>query len=200
MPVVGLTGGIATGKSAFARLLLQHLPAAFFDADACSRELLRGDPQVIASIREKFGPAIIAADGGVIRSRLRDLVFADAGQRRLLESVLHPPIRASWTALSVEARQAGTWLLVDIPLLYETQAESQCDGVIVVACSDVIQLGRLQTERALPLELAKRIVAAQLPLAIKVHKADHLIWNDSTISCLGAQAELIAGALQHRYA
>jgi dephospho-CoA kinase len=197
MPVVGITGGIATGKSTFARVLLRHLPGKLFDADDAARDLLENDAAVRANVRKAFGDAIVNAGGTVDRARLRDEVFADEAKRRHLENILHPAIRRRWTTEAQVHTAPGTWFMVDIPLLFETAAEAHFDHVIVVACSPATQRRRLRARPGLDDALADRMIAAQLDLDVKIAKADHLIWNDSTTDTLENQAALLAGWLRH---
>jgi len=199
VPVIGITGGVATGKSTFARALLRRLPAEFFDADRAAHDLLERDPQVRQAVESVFGADIYTAEGKPDRSRLRELAFSDERNRKRLEEILHPAIRARWIALGENARRARAMFVADIPLLYETGAEAHCDRVVVVACSALTQRQRLQTSRALSEKIAQSIISAQLDLETKIRRADHLIWNDSTVACLEAQADLLATWLSHHY-
>ena len=200
MPVIGLTGGIATGKSTFTRLLRAHLPLGHFDSDRCVHDLLAADDQVRDAIVAAFGYAACDETGRPDRGKLRALVFADDSRRRTLESILHPIVRARWTALAETARNTGKWLLIDIPLLYETGAEAQLDRVIVVACHRDTQVSRLTGERGLAPETAVRIMAAQLDLGEKIKKADYVIWNDSTVPNLDGQSRILAASLRRNFA
>ncbi len=199
MPVLGITGGIATGKSTFTRALLRHLPAELFDADQAAHALLEGDREVRRAVENAFGAEIYSREGKPDRTRLRELVFSDEQNRKRIEEILHPAIRARWIALGEAARRPRAWVFVDIPLLYETGAEAHCDRVVVVACSALTQRQRLATERGLTAERAESMIAAQLPLENKIKRADHLIWNDSTVSCLEGQADLLATWLCSHY-
>lgn len=199
MPVVGITGGIATGKSSFIRALLRDAPAALFDADRCVHDLLASDDALLAQLRAAFGPAIFAADGSLNRSALREAVFHDDRARRDLESLVHPLVRARWTEQAEAARRARSWLFVDIPLLYETRAESEFDRVIVVACRPETQRRRMSEERGLASALIERMIGAQLDLAAKTARADHVVWNDSTFAALDEQARLLAAWLRQCY-
>ncbi len=98
-----------------------------------------------------------------------------------------------------ESSAAGEWFCVDIPLLFETGAECYFDRIIVVACSGARQRARLKEKRGLDEAMSEKIIASQLDLALKMTKADHLIWNDSTISNLEGQTALLAGFLSARY-
>jgi dephospho-CoA kinase len=199
MPVLGITGGIATGKSTFVRVLAPRLAAEVFDADRAAHELLAGDSAVHEAIRTTFGEAVFGPEGRPERSRLRELVFSDELQRRRLEDILHPVIRARWAALAGQVLRIGGWLCVDIPLLYETDAAANFDRTIVVACSPETQRRRLRELRHLDAATADRMIGAQLDLNLKIQKADHVVWNDSTDTCLDRQAALLAGWLHQHY-
>jgi dephospho-CoA kinase len=199
VPALGITGGIATGKSAFSQTLLQHLPAEFFDADQCAHEVLATDSRVHALIRESFGADVFSPEGIPDRGRLRERVFSDDNARRRLEAILHPVIRERWESLAVTAKSSKKWLCFDIPLLYESKVEAQFDRVIVVACSPATQQQRLCAARGLSAELAASMMAAQLDLGEKISRAHHLIWNDSTFASLERQTALLAGWLRQRY-
>lgn len=197
MPVLGVTGGIATGKSSFTGLLLRHLPAELFDADQAAHDLLANDATIRQAVVQSFGPAFCDSTGNPDRAKLRALVFQDDAQRRRLEHILHPAIRNRWAGRAAEFSRTGGWFVVDIPLLFETQAEASFDRIVVVACSPRTQRQRLADQRGLSAALAERIITAQLDLATKITHAHHVIWNDSTLPCLERQARLLAGWL-HR--
>jgi len=199
VPALGITGGIATGKSAFSQALLRHLPAGFFDADQCAHEALATDRSIHAQIRESFGDSVFAADGTPDRGRLRERVFNDEKARRQLEAILHPVIRERWSALAATAKSSKNWLCFDIPLLYESGVEAHFDRVIVVACSPATQRQRLCAARGLSAELAASMMAAQLDLGEKISRAHHLIWNDSTLASLEKQTALLVSWLRQRY-
>jgi len=195
MPVIGITGGIATGKSALSDALRALLPqATFFDADQSSRDLSEHDPEVRGLIAAVFGGEIYSAEGHLNRAALRTIVFADPGKKQALEQILHPRIRRQW-AVQAESRRDSTELfLADIPLLYETGGETLCDRVVVVACSQRIQLQRLMARSSLSQAEAQLIIAAQMPLAEKIARADHVIWNNGTREILAAQAATLAAS------
>ena len=195
MPVLGVTGGIATGKSSFTGLLLRHLPAERFDADQTAHELLTGEAAIRRAVVETFGGAICDAEGNPDRNRLRALVFDDESKRHQLERILHPAIRARWIARAAEIARDGGWFVVDIPLLFEAQAEANFDRIIVVACSPATQRRRLAEQRGLSAALTEKMITSQLDLATKINKAHHVIWNDSSLPCLERQARLLAAFL-----
>jgi dephospho-CoA kinase len=198
VPALGITGGVGTGKTAFSTALRRHLPIEIFDADRSGHELLAGDPGVQQAVAAAFGRAVFDPEGRPDRTRLREIVFADPDQRRALEQILHPAIRARWTNLAQDAARSDRWFGADIPLLYETNAQSHFSAVVVVACSPATQRGRLLEKRHLPAEIAEKIIASQSDLATKIARADYLVWNDSSDSCLDRQARLLAQTLAQR--
>jgi dephospho-CoA kinase len=200
VPSLGITGGIATGKSSLTECLLRLLPATRFDADRCAHELLAADPEVRRAVQEQLGARSYGKDGNPDRAYLRNLVFSDAGRRKQLEAILHPVIRRRWMALASEASAGKHWLFVDIPLLFESGVESCFDHVAVVACPPNTQLRRLINSRGLTSDLAEKMISTQIDIRTKMSKADHLIWNDSSPSCLDRQAALLAAWLLKSHA
>ncbi len=171
MPAIGITGGIATGKSALVAELRRLLPEAeFFDADQAARELTDRDPEVRALIASEFGPEIYSPEG-LNRAALRTIVFADPEKKQALEQILHPRIRRQWAVQAESRRESTELFFADIPLLYETGGETLCDRVVVVACSQRIQLQRLMSRSSLDQAAAEQIVAAQMPLSEKIARA-----------------------------
>ncbi len=196
MPAIGITGGIATGKSSFSAELRQLLPAAeFFDADQAARDLTDHDPEVQALLKEAFGAGIYSPEGHLNRDQLRTIVFADPDKKQALEQILHPRIRRQWAVQAESRRESTELFLADIPLLYETGGETLCDRVVVVACSARLQLERLMMRSSLSQTAAEQIVAAQMPLAEKMARADQVIWNNGPRATLAAQAKLFAAGL-----
>ncbi len=196
--VVAITGGIASGKTTVTKQLAAGLAARVFDADAEARRLVDDDADVRRELERVFGPSVVGPGGQVDRPALRKIVFHDDDQRRGLERILHPRIRTAWRALVEENLHSGSTsvLLVDIPLLYETGAEVLLDRVVVVGCRFETQLRRLTEIRRLDETVARKIIASQLPLAEKISRCQHLIWNDSTPSALEAQVNLLVAHLR----
>ncbi len=190
--MIGITGGIATGKSTFRRVLQERTGATVFDADAAARTLVNDDPEVGALLREEFGAGIFSATGELNRAALRAIVFAEPEKKRALEQILHPRIRLQWAAEAKQSRLTGELFLADIPLLYETNGETLCDAVVVVACSALLQQERLMQRAQLSQTDAVAMIAAQMPLAEKIARADHLVWNNGPVALLADQAELLA--------
>jgi dephospho-CoA kinase len=188
--LLGLTGGIATGKSTAARLLHDLADLTAFDADACVHELLATDHEVISTIRLEFS----LPDAPLDRAMLRQIVFRDPEARRRLESILHPVVRAKWQWLADDCRAHGRRLLADIPLLFETGAASPFDATIVVAASPQVQRQRLAS-RGLDQKMIDAMLASQWPIGQKVALADHVIWNDGSLAELERQCALLLDAL-----
>ena len=194
MPVLGITGGIATGKTLFTGCLASLVPGMpVFDSDACARELTTSDPAILAAIRDRFGPEVFDVTGALQRSALRAIVFADPVKRKALEAILHPAIRRSWLELARTVREqpGNPWLAVDIPLLFETSAETHFDRIVVVACSALTQRTRLMDYRHLTPGLADSMIASQLPLAAKIERADFAVWNEGLPEALRFQTRLL---------
>ena len=199
MPVLGITGGIASGKSTVARALLRQVPALLFDADACAHQLLESDLPLRLALFGLFGLHGFSGDAADLRALLREAVFSDPPKRKALESLIHPRIRASWVEQAESYRGSSQWLFVEIPLLYETSAESHFDRVLVVACSEATQIARLGDIRGIKREMAQKIIATQLDLGLKMEKADHVIWSECPNRELEAQVSLLVGWLKERY-
>lgn len=190
--VIGLTGGIATGKSTVARLF-EKLGAVVIDADAIVHELQSPGAPMLAAIAEAFGAEMIRADGSLDRERLGRRVFADAEARTRLNAIVHPPVGVEMARRLAAAREAGTDLvLLDIPLLLEGRARRAGGGgasagdlveaVIVVWAPEPLQVRR-QVERdgASP-EHARERIEAQLPIDEKRALADFVIDNSGSLA------------------
>src|SRR4029077_1508548 len=159
MPAIGITGGISTGKTSFCECLREILPAAkFFDADQAAHQLVDLDLEVKREIRREFGSAIFSVDQELNREELRHIIFADAAKRRALEQILHPRIRRQWSTEAETHRNSPDFFFADIPLLYETGGESLCDRVVVVACSEKVQLSRLRKRMSIKSDEAKQMI------------------------------------------
>src|SRR5262252_4776656 len=176
MPAIGITGGISTGKSTFVKCLRQLLPsAAFFDADEAAHALLNR-PEIQKQIRREFGAQVFSTAGDLNRMKLRAIVFADATKKRALERILHPRIRRQWRTEAKEHRNSPRFFFADIPLLYETGGEGLCDRVVVVACSQKVQLARLRKRMSVRSVEGKQMMNSQMPLEEKIRRADHVLW------------------------
>lgn len=193
--LLGLTGGIATGKSTFVRLLAAHGQFTIFDADACVHELLASDEDVIAAVRREFR---LAGSGGIEakdRARLRHAIFSDPDKRRRLEAILHPAVRQRWMELLQSCRGEKRRFLADIPLLFETGAGSHFDATVLIAASSATQRLRMG-QRDLSPELIDDMLASQWPVGQKIPLADYVVWNDGSLAALEKQTSLLLSQLE----
>lgn len=195
MAIIGITGGIASGKSTFTRALAEIRGASIFDSDACARELLDADPAVREAVIRDILPTAYRPDGTPDRAAIRAIVFSDPAAKARLEAILHPLVRGRRQALVEDARAGERDLLVDIPLLFETGASSAFDLVVAVACSLEIQTRRAMA-RGLTLAQVQQIVASQWSNAKKIAQSDFVVWNDGSLRMLQAQAEELAARLE----
>lgn len=189
MPAIGITGGIATGKTTFCDCLRDIIPdAKFFNADKTARDLVDLDPQVKEELLREFGPESYFPGGALDRERLRAIIFHDAAKKIALEKILHPRIRQQWSAEAGKHRDTAEFFFADIPLLYETNGETLCDRVVAVASSREIQLSRLLERGRIDRATTGQIIDSQMPLAEKIKRADHVVWNNGDRSVLCEQA------------
>jgi dephospho-CoA kinase len=199
LPVVGLTGGIASGKSAVAALLAgRGVPVV--DADALARDVVRPGAPALAAVVAALGPEVLDPRGGLDRGRVAALVFADPDLRATLEGILHPAIHAAATAHVAAAAAAGhRWAVYEAALLVETGFHAALDALIVVAAPPEIQLARAMTRDGADREAVKRRLAAQLPLDRKIAVADHVIDNAGSREELERQVAAAYAALTERF-
>jgi len=182
IPVVGLVGGIGAGKSAVAKVFAE-LGYLVLDADADARAVLTR-PEVIARLVEWWGPRVLAADGTIDRKAVGDIVFADPAERRRLEEVVHPLVKADRTqAIRRAHAQLRSGVIIDAPLLFEAGSDADCDFVLFVDAPGPAREARVKARGWDPTELAKR-EAAQLPLDQKRARSTHTVLNDADLPTL----------------
>jgi dephospho-CoA kinase len=182
---VGLTGGVAAGKSTVSAML-SELGAAVVDADQLAREVVAPGTDGLAEVVDAFGTEVLAEDGGLDRAALGAIVFADPGRRRVLEQVIHPRVRAR--AAEIEAAAPpGTLVVHDIPLLVETGQADTFDAVIVVDVPVETQVERMMTERGMGREEAESRVAAQASREQRLAAATYVIENTGSLQELRAR-------------
>ena len=176
---IGLTGGIGSGKSTAAKVLAQ-LGAAVIDADAWARSVTAPGGTAIAPLRAAFGEAVLDAQGGLNRQRMRELAFSDPQVKTQLEAIVHPLVKQAIDQQAQSALAAGARVLVfDIPLLVESgRWRSQVDGVLVIDCSNDTQIARVQARNGWPREQILAIIQAQATREQRQAAADWLILND----------------------
>ena len=178
--VIGVTGNIASGKSAVASLLASH-GATIIDADLLAREIVAPGTPGFAGVVEQFGPDVVRADGTLDRGALRRLVFSDPVQRDALNAIVHPAVGRLRDRRVAEARARGDRVVVsDIPLLFEVGLEHAFDGVLLVDAPEDERLRRLMDHRGLDRQEAQAMMAAQMPSAEKRARATWVIDNDGS--------------------
>ena len=193
--LVGLTGGIGSGKSTVARLLAR-LGADVVDADAVARGVTSTGGAAISAIRTEFGSDYITRGGALDRSRMRELAFRDADVKRRLEAIIHPLVGQVTEQRTLEAVRASRPCLVfDIPLLVESgHWRSKLHRVVVVDCDEHTQVDRVVLRNGLAPEAVRRIIASQAPRRIRLSAADIVLNNDHrTIEALSRDIEQLAG-------
>ncbi len=189
MRLIGLTGGIASGKSTFSALLAAR-GAPVVDADALARAVVAPGSPTLARVVEAFGPRALQPDGTLDRRWMGARVFADPAERRRLEAITHPAIRQAMVEEVDRLAAAGHDLaFYAVPLLYEVGLDALVDSVVVVWTPRAVQLERLVRRDALsPVEAEARI-AAQLPLDEKAARADFVVENEGAPAALEPKAE-----------
>lgn len=161
------------------------------DTDLLAREAVGPGSEALREIVIEFGEGVVDPTGGLRRSELARLVFADAGARRRLEAILHPRIRSRWVAEVDRWRQQGVRSgLVVIPLLYETDAAACFDGVVCTACTEASQRERMAGRGWSSAEVEWRL-AAQWPVARKMAQANHVLWTEGMIEVTVMQVDRI---------
>ncbi|MDI6823833.1 MAG: dephospho-CoA kinase [Bacillota bacterium] len=189
MRVIGLTGGIACGKSTVAGIL-RELSARVVDADEVARELLAPGSPVLARVAERFGRKVLREDGSLDRQRLAEIVFRDRQALADLNAITHPPIVARIRQRIQEARREGVRVLViDAPLLLEAGMQGMVDEVWVVTCTRDQQIERLCRRTGLSPSEAEARTRAQMPLEEKLGRADRVIPNEGSLAQLRAEVE-----------
>jgi len=185
--IIGLTGGIASGKSTVAKMF-RELAIPVVDADEISREVVQVGEDAYLQIVEQFGEGILQEDKNIDRLKLGSIVFNDEAKRKLLNSIVHPAIRQRMIQKKEEYVSVGEQTVVlDIPLLFESNLTHLVHKTIVVYVDDHIQLKRLMERNGFSKEEAEVRIRAQMPLKEKVKKADAAIDNNGSLAQTKAQ-------------
>ena len=175
---IGLTGGIASGKSTVAGMFAD-LGVTIVDTDVIAREIVTPGQPALEEVRRAFGNEVIGDDGTLDRKHLRSIVIADDASRLLLESILHPRIREE--AARQSAMASGPYHLIVVPLLADSPMRRDIDRVLVVDCEETVQLARLLDRDAESEAQARRMIAAQASRAERLAIADDIIRNDGSL-------------------
>jgi dephospho-CoA kinase len=178
--LVGLTGGIGSGKSTVAGMLADR-GAVVFDADDLARRAIAPGTPAFERVVERFGGDVLSPHGDLDRDRLAHLVFADDGARRDLEAIVHPEVFRLLGEGVDRYRDTGRVVVFDAPLIFETGFSEACDVVVVVAAPQDQQLARVARDRGMTGEQAEARIRAQMPLQEKRRLADVVIDNDGSL-------------------
>ncbi|MGZ8433938.1 MAG: dephospho-CoA kinase [Candidatus Binatia bacterium] len=196
MKLVGLTGGIASGKSTAAKILTR-LGAAIVDADVLSREVVAPGHEGWKEIVATFGSEVLQADQTLDRQKLRTLIFNNPDARKQLEAIIHPRVRALAERRIREHGEAGYAVVVyEVPLLFEGNLHEWLRPVILVACDVEIQRQRLRQRNGLDAAAAQKHIDAQMSLEEKRKLADYVIENDGSLADLESQVRAVLAKIE----
>ncbi|MBD1211854.1 MAG: dephospho-CoA kinase [Dolichospermum sp.] len=187
--LIGLTGGIATGKSTVANYLATGYNLPILDADIYARNAVSFGSPILSKIVEKYGEDIIFNDGSLNRGKLGEVIFNVPEERHWVESLIHPYVRSCFDK-AIQESSANTLILV-IPLLFEANLEGLVNQIWVVSCSEQQQLERLMARNNLTAEQAAARINSQLPIAEKIARADVNLDNSSNLESLLQQIDRV---------
>lgn len=185
--IIGLTGGIATGKSTVSQYLAERYHLPVFDADVFARKAVEVGTQVYQAIVQRYGSKVLLSDRTLNRQKLGDLIFRDSTERAWLEQQIHPDVRDRLVAAVANSPQQIIVLV--IPLLFEANMTNLVTEIWVVSCSLQQQIARLMQRNHLTQEQAQARIDSQIPLAQKCTQADVILDNSSTPTALLAQVD-----------
>jgi dephospho-CoA kinase len=189
---VGLTGGVASGKSTVSQMLAE-LGAVIIDSDALAREVVAKGTPGLAAVVEAFGPEILTEDGEMDRAKVGAIVFADEAKRRVLERIIHPLVRERSQAL--EAAAADDLVVHDIPLLAEAGLAGAFDAVIVVDAPAEVQIERMMRERGWTRDEAEARIAAQASPDDRLAIATYVVDNTGSLQDLRDRVQALHAEL-----
>jgi len=187
--LIGLTGGIATGKSTVANYLATTYNLPILDADIYARDAVSVGSPILSQIAEKYGTEIILSDGNLNRAKLGEIIFHQPEERYWVERVIHPYVRSCF-AKAINESSANTLILV-IPLLFEANLENLVNQIWVVSCSPQQQQQRLIERNNLTAEQAAARINSQLPIAEKIARADVVLDNSGNLESLLQQIDKV---------
>jgi dephospho-CoA kinase len=198
--LIGLSGGIGSGKSTAARLL-EARGAVVVDADRIAHEILAPRGAGVAAVAERFGQGVVGGDGGIDRPKLRSVVFADPAARQDLEAITHPLIYAGLTSRLGGSFGPNTVVVVDAPLLVETGGRDLLgiQALVVVAAEQSQQIQRVVARGGMTAEEAATVIAAQAPAERKLAAADYVLDNRGSPEALEAGVETLWAELLERF-
>lgn len=188
--IIGLTGGIATGKSTVSNYLSSQYGLPVLDADVYARQAVEKGSEILSAIAHRYGLEILLPDGGLDRQKLGSIIFQNAGEKRWLEDQIHPFVRAQFKK-ATETYPLDQTLIYSIPLLFEADLAYLVTEIWVVYCTTAQQKQRLMTRRQLSETDAIARINAQMNLEKKCEKADHIIDNTTTLERIYTQIDSI---------
>ncbi|HET8527180.1 MAG TPA: dephospho-CoA kinase [Actinomycetota bacterium] len=197
MLLVGLTGGIGSGKSTVARML-EKRDAVVFDADVLAREVVEPGTPGHAAVIERFGANVLAPGGELDREALASIVFADPAARRDLEAIVHPEVRRRFAEGSEAYKDTDRVVIFSAPLLVETGMHSAFDVLVVVSASTATQIDRLMRDRGMSEDTVRSRIAAQATPEARAEVADVLIDNEGSLEELERRVERLWSELSER--
>ena len=195
-PIIGLTGGIGSGKSAVASVFLEH-GCIVANADENAKAVLLNS-EVRDTLVEWWGEKILNIDGHIDRTIIADIVFEDDEALQKLENLIHPRVRQMQEAQFAAAPEGTRGLVIDAPLLIEAGLDSLCEIIVYVEASREIRLNRVQKTRDWTAEELNRREAAQLPLDTKRNKADYVLINESELGAVHRQVKQLLEDMNNR--
>ena len=188
MLIIGLTGGIGSGKTTVAKHFAK-LNVPIIDADKIAREVVAPSQIALKKIVDKFGPPILTTTGELDRKKLREIIFNNSLHRQWLEKLLHPLIRNE-IHRRVSHLQAD-YVIIIIPLLFETHYQKFLDRIVVIDCDEALQIKRVRAREHCTASHVKKMMAAQVGRKLRLAKADDVITNDQDIALLPSQVETL---------
>jgi dephospho-CoA kinase len=194
--ILGLTGGIATGKSTVAAMLRER-GITVVDADAIAREVVEPGRPAYEAIVRHFGQDVLLPDGQIDRKKLGEIIFSNEAERQVLNEIVHPVVRKEMREQAEQAERAGEQIVfMDIPLLFESKLQHMVHKIVVVYVPASTQLVRLMERDDLDEEQAKKRLRAQLPIEQKKLEADFVIDNQGTREETEKQVDELLATLQ----
>ena len=192
MILVGLTGGVATGKSTVAKMF-KECGAVVIDADELAHEVVKPGKSAWREIVKTFGKTVLNTDRSLNRQALGRIVFRNPKKRRQLERIIHPRVAREQARLTKQAARTDPQAVViyDVPLLFEAGIDTRVDTTIVVAADRKTQVARLKKRNGLSQAEAVRRIRSQMPLAKKIQRADHVLNGTLPRPSLGQQVSLL---------
>lgn len=195
MKLIGLTGGIASGKSTVAQILRDR-GYIVLSADVIAREVVEPGEAAYQGIVEAFGEGVLHEDGTLDRAALGAIVFADPSQRKRLDGITHPIIaQRAAEQIAAHAEAGHSYLFYEVPLLFETNMQGMFHEVVLVALPPELQRRRLESREGLSPEEAQQRIQSQMPLEKKLALAKHVIENSGTLDDLHQQVDLIINSI-----